>query len=35
MTKRYAHLLDEALRKSANIAGKVLNGSRSEDALGG
>jgi len=25
MTQRYAHLLDEALRRSANIAGKVIS----------
>ncbi|WP_319548454.1 tyrosine-type recombinase/integrase [Desulfogranum marinum] len=35
MTQRYAHLLDEALRKSANIAGKVLNGSNNEESIVG
>lgn len=35
MTQRYAHLLDETLRKGVNVAGKVLNSSNNEESIGG
>jgi len=31
MTQRYAHLLDEALMRGANVADKVFNGSKDRD----
>jgi hypothetical protein len=33
MTQRYAHLRDEALRKASDLAGEIISGARTADAI--